>query len=165
MRDSPDLEGRLNGIYLGIEVKHFRYKPDHDPIEDAAILIDGVSEATWIPWLSETEGREDAWDQMCRFAKENAHQYADREFNVIFFCCSPQAHFDVTLTPAVNIYDEAIQKPSCSPGMKNLSAMMMNGDWASVGYDARSIFWKPIWHANKPVTPELRDLLDEIRFP
>jgi hypothetical protein len=44
MRDSPDLEGRLNGIYLGIEVKHFRYKHTHDPIEDAALRSGGE---TW----------------------------------------------------------------------------------------------------------------------
>lgn len=40
MRDSPDLEGRLNSIYLGIEVKHFRQKHAHDPIEDATLIID-----------------------------------------------------------------------------------------------------------------------------
>jgi hypothetical protein len=108
MRDSPDLEGRLNGIYLGIEVKHFRYKHAHDPIEDAALRSGGETLAR-IPFLSETEGREDAWDQMFRFAMKNAHQYADGEFNVIFFWCSTQAHFDGTLMTAVNIYDEAIQ--------------------------------------------------------
>ncbi|MGO9228422.1 MAG: hypothetical protein ACLQKA_04300 [Bryobacteraceae bacterium] len=164
MRESPDLEGRLGGIYLGIEVKHFRYKPTHDPIEDAALRSWGETLAR-IPMLSETEGREDAWDQMFRFAKKNAHQYVDGEFNAVFFWCSTQAHFDATLTTAVNIYDEAIQEPSCDPGMMNLTAMMMNGVWARAGDDARSIFWRPIRHARKPITPELGALLDVIRYP
>jgi hypothetical protein len=30
MRESPDLEGWIGGIYMGIEVKHCRWKPDHD---------------------------------------------------------------------------------------------------------------------------------------
>jgi hypothetical protein len=54
MRDSPDLEARLDGIYLGIEVKHFRYKEAHDPIEDAALKSGGQTLAL-IPFLSETE--------------------------------------------------------------------------------------------------------------
>jgi len=164
MRDSPDLEARLDGIYLGIEVKHFRYKAAHDPIEDAALRSGGQTLAL-IPFLRETEGREDAWDQMFRFAMKNARQYADGEFNVIFFWCSTQAHFDATLITAVNVYDEAIQSPACDPAMKNLTAIMMNGVWAKVGDDARSIFWKPIWHARRSITPELYALLEETRCP
>jgi hypothetical protein len=164
MRDSPDLEGLLNGICLGIEVKHFRYKPPHDPIEDAALRSGGETLAR-IPFLSETEGRQDAWDQMFHFSMKNARQYADGEFNVIFFWCSTQAHFDGALITAANIYDEVIQNPSCDPAMKNLTAMMMNGIEAKVGADARSIFWKPIWHATKSITPELCALLEEVRFP
>jgi hypothetical protein len=161
MRDSPDLEGRLSGIYLGIEVKHFRYKHDHDPIEDAALRSGGETLAR-IPRLSETEGGEDAWDQMSRFAMKNSHQYADGEFNVIFFWCSTQAHFDGTLRTTVNVYDELIQNPSCDPSMKNLTATMMSGVWTR-SYDTRSIFWKAIKYARKPITPELCALLNEIR--
>jgi hypothetical protein len=163
IRDRPDLEGRLNGIYLGIEVKHFRYKHAHDPIEDA-VLRSGGGTLPRIPPLSETEGREDSWDQMARFAIENSHQYVDGEFNVIFFWCSTQAHFDGTLITAANIYDEKlIQNPSCDPRMQNLSAMMMHRVWATVGYDSRSILWKPIRHAKRPITTELGSLLEEIR--
>jgi hypothetical protein len=162
MRESPDLEGRLNGIFLGIEVKHFRYKPKHDPVEDAALSASGPLMAR-IPFLNETEGNETAWGQMYRFAAKNAHQYFDGEFNVLFFVCSTQAHFDGTLETAVNIYDEKIQEPSCDPAMRNLTAIMMNSIWCKVGLDRRSIFWKPIWHAQKGLTEALESLLDQIR--
>ena len=102
---------------------------------------------------------------MGRLAMKNVHQYADGELNVIFFWCSTQAQFDGTLMTAVNIYDEAIQNPSCDPAMKNLTAMMMNSVWARVGYDARSIFWKPIWHVKRSITPELCALLGQVREP
>src|SRR5438270_14043011 len=94
---------------------------------------------------------------------KNSHQYTDGEFNVIFFWCSTQAHYDGTLMTAVNVYDELIQNPSCDPAMKNLTAMMMSGVWARVGYDMRSIFWKPIKHAKRSITPELGTRLDKIR--
>jgi hypothetical protein len=160
MRESPDLEGRLNGIYLGIEVKHFRWKPAHDPTEDAA-LRSGNGELVRVPFLSETEGREQAWDQMFRFATKNARQYLNGEFNVIFFWSSTQAHIDATLMTAVNIYREAVQSPSCDPAMKNLTAIMMNGVWANAR--TGSISWKPIWEAGRTITPELCALLDRIR--
>jgi hypothetical protein len=158
MRESPDVEARLSGAYLGIEVKHFRYKPSHDPVEDAA-TADG--EFARVPHLSETEGREEAWDQMYRFAAKNAHQYASGEFNVIFFWCSTQAHWEPTLSTAAHIYDEALERETCDPAMRNLSAMMIKAVWGRCG----SISLQPLRHANKPLTPELFEMLDVIREP
>ena len=37
IRDSPDLEARIGGLSLGIEVKHFRWKPQHDPVVEALL--------------------------------------------------------------------------------------------------------------------------------
>jgi len=162
MRESPDLEGQLNGIYLGIEVKHFRYKPAHDPVEDAALISgDGLTLAR-VPFLSETEGHEEAWEQMCRFAAKNARQLINREFNILFFVCSTQAHDDATLETAVNDYDKAIQNSACDPAMKNLTAIMMSQPWSTVGSDHRSIFWKPVGHATKPLSSTLAERLDQI---
>lgn len=162
----PISKGACTGIYLGIEVKHFRWKEKHDPIEDG-LLASGADDLVLhrIPHLSETEGQEDAWDQMSRFAKEKSYQCAPGEFNVIFFWSSTQAHWDATLLTAAHIYEDAIAEPSSDPKLRDLSAMMMMGVWGSVGSDRRSISWNPIWNSNRPPTPELTALLDEIRDP
>jgi hypothetical protein len=157
---SPDLEVRLNGLYLGVEVKHFRWKSSHDPVEDAALAA-ADEEFRPAPILLETEGREQSWDQMFRFAKDNARQYMDGEYNVMFFWSDTQAHCDITLLTAANMYDEELEKPSCEPRMRNLSAMMMNAVWGRGG----SIFLQRLPHAQKPLTPELYAMLDEIRQP
>lgn len=58
MRESPDLEGWINGIYMGIEVKHCRCKPDHNPVVRAALdSSDGAF--VKIPRLIETEKHEE----------------------------------------------------------------------------------------------------------
>jgi hypothetical protein len=160
MGESPDLEGRLNGIYLGIEVKHFRFKESHDPVEDAA-RESGGGEFYRIPFLSETEGPEQAWDQMYRIAVKNAHQYKPGEFNVLFFWSSTQAHCDIVLLTAANKYDEALQSSQCSPAMRNLSAMMIKAVWGRYG----SIFLQPLPHAEKPLSPDILARLDDIRDP
>ena len=160
MRESPDLEGRLNGIYLGIEVKHFRFKESHDPVEDAA-RESGGEEFSLIPFLNETEGNEQAWYQMYRFAVKNAHQYVPGEFNVLFFWSSTQAHCDISLLTAANIYDEALQSGQCSSAMRNLSAMMIRAVWGRYG----SIFLQPLPHAEKPLPPDILARLDDIRDP
>jgi len=162
MRESPDLEGKLNSLYLGIEVKHFRYKPAHDPFEDAALISGGGPTLARIPSLTETEGSEEAWQQMYRFAVKNSHQLIDGEFNVLFFVCSTQAHDDATLETTVNIYNEAVQKPGCAPAMKNLTAIMMSGPrWKDID-SHRSIFWRPIYNAKKPLSIALAEKLDQI---
>src|SRR5579862_8126050 len=107
---SPDLEARLGGFYLGIEVKHFRWKSSHDPAEDAALASTGA-ELSPMPMLIETEGHEQSCDQMFRFVRDNARQYIDGEYNVMFFWADTQAHCDITLLTAANMYDEELEKP------------------------------------------------------
>jgi hypothetical protein len=99
LRDSPDLEARAGDVYLGIEVKHCRWKKDHDPIVHAA-LASNRGEFVAVPRLIETEGREEEWEQMYRFAKKNCHQYAAGEFNILFFISHTVAHDDITLQAA-----------------------------------------------------------------
>ncbi len=115
MRDSPDcpdLEARIFGLSLGIEVKHFRRKPQHDPVEET-LLESNPANFTRIPNLIETEGREEAWDQMYRFAVKYARQLFDSGYNLLFFWCSTVAHWEPTLITAANMYEEALQAPSC----------------------------------------------------
>src|ERR1039458_9361756 len=161
MRESPDVEVRRNGIVIGIEVKHFRRKPSHDPIEER-MLREQPFVYTQMPRLIETEGHEEDYDQMFRFAVKYARQLIDGERNILFFWCSTVAHSDITLLTAANIYEEALEKPSCDPKMFNLSAMMICAIWGSVGYNGGHIFWKPIWRSTKPVSVELKYLLEEI---
>jgi hypothetical protein len=58
MRESPDLEGWIDGLYMGIEVKHCRWKPDHDPVVQAT-LKSSRGEFVKIPRLIETEKHEE----------------------------------------------------------------------------------------------------------
>jgi hypothetical protein len=118
-----------------------------------------------MPNLSETEGREEAWDQMYRFAVKYSRQLFDGEYNLLFFWCSTVAHCDATLLTAVNMFEEALQTHSCDPQMRNLNVMMMNGVWSGVGYNSGSVFWKPIRSAKKPPTRELHHLLENIAQP
>ena len=60
------------------------------------------------------------------------------------------------------MYDEELEKPSCDPVLKNLSAMMMKAVWDDRG---GSIFLQLLPHAKKPITPELFEMLDAIREP
>lgn len=164
MRESPDLEARIGGLFFGIEVKHFRWEPRHDPVEEA-ILKSNPLVFSRMPNLSETEGREEAWDQMYRFAVKYSRQLLDGEYNLLFFWTSTAAHWDATLLTAANMFEEALQAPSCDPQMRNLNAMMMNGVWSRVGYNGGSVFWRPIWSAKKPPTHELHYLLENIVQP
>ena len=164
MRDSPDLEARIGGLSVGIEVKHFRWKPHHDPVEESLLKSNSLI-LTRMPNLSETEGREEAWDQMYRFAVKYSRQLFDGKYNLLFFWSSTVAHWDVTLLTAANMFEEALQAPSCDPHMRNLNGMMMNGVWSRVGCDGGSVFWRPIWSAQKPLTRELHFLLEKITRP
>jgi len=54
---------------------------------------------------------------------------------------------------------------SDDPAAERFTAMMMNSVWTRVGYGARSIFWKLIWHPKESNTPELRAPLGQAREP
>lgn len=164
MRESPDLEVRKHDFYLGVEVKHFRWKQKHDPIEDAVLRSRELTFAR-VPPLSETEGHENAFDQMYRIAAKNASQLLVGELNIIFFWCSTQAHYDSTFKTAVHIYIDALESGSCNPKMRNLTGMMMNGIWATIEPHRRKVFFEPVWNSNKPATVELEELLNEMREP
>jgi hypothetical protein len=107
MRESPDLEGWIGGIYMGIEVKHYRWKPDHDPRVQAT-LKSSEGEFVKIPRLIETEKHEEEWEQMYRFAKKNARQFVDGALNVLFFVSHSEAHDELTLEAAGNRYEEEL---------------------------------------------------------
>jgi hypothetical protein len=86
MRESPDLDGFLDSSYFRIEVKHCRWKKDHDPVVDA-LLAANHGRMVRTPKLMETEGYEEESEQMYRFAKKNA----PGEFNVLFFVSDTEA--------------------------------------------------------------------------
>jgi len=165
MRESPDLEGWLDGTYLGIEVKHWRWKADHDPVVETA-LSSSQHELVRIPRLKETEGQEEDWEQMYRFAKKNCHQYVDDELNVLFFISHTEAHDDSTLEAAGNRYEEELARSSCLPAMTNLNVMMLMTivDGQQIGPDPRSIYSKFVSGARKAMPSHLQNALREIRY-
>ena len=162
LRDGPDLEARAGGFYLGIEVKHCRWKKDHDPVVEAA-LASSEGEFVAIPRLIDTERREEEWEQMYRFAKKNCHQYAAGEFNILFFVNHTVAHDDITLQAAAHRYEEELQNPVCPEPMKNLNGMMTIFGYRRSGNDSRSIYCEIIRGARKPLPDPLMLALYEIR--
>ena len=154
LRDSPDLEARAEDSYLGIEVKHCRWKKDHDPVVDAA-LASHDGEFVAIPRLIETEGQEEEWEQMYRFAKKNCHQYAAGEFNILFFISHTVAHDNITLQAAAHRYEEELRECHCPEAMKNLHAMMTIFGYRRSGPDPRSVYCEFISGARKPLPESL----------
>lgn len=153
----PDLEARLNGGLLYIEVKHFRSK-EQDRLPEPDLLSGGT-----LPQLPPvpTGENEPPWAQMCRRAIKATPQYKSDKSNLIAFVATTE-QLSGELDTAAACYADQIRESPSTYALQNLSAMMLVDSQCTVGFNQQNIWSCPILRSRRvsssPMIWALRDI-------
>jgi len=127
MRDSPDLDIKINGSQFYAEVKHFRLKLqdnlDQEKMEatNAKLVTIGETKAT--------EGDE-AWEQIAKVAEKKKGQYVENSPNILVIgSSSPYSIDDAIIPTAINIISEKICGGSCRDLDKLNGILLMSQEY------------------------------------
>jgi hypothetical protein len=155
-----DLALELDGGQLWAEVKHFRLKPQ-DLLDNAKMSEVGdilVPYGDTVP----LEGKP-AWEQVFNVAKSKIRQYKENASNILVIESDSDCIDDVIISTAGNMVDEAICSGEC-PELGRLNGILFVSPDSYNISQKRNAFFCPVIKPDVPLTPEILDLLNKIRF-
>jgi len=155
----PDLEARLNGGLLYVEVKHFRSK-EQDRLPESDLLPGGT--LTQLPAIPTGEN-EPPWAQMCRRAVKAAPKYKRGESNLIAFVATTE-QLNLELDTAAGCYASRVDESPNKCDLENLSAMMLVDSLFTVGLNRQNIWSCPILRRRRVRASSVIWALQEIQL-
>ena len=160
LREAPDLALKFNNEQFYAEVKHFR-KKEQDRRDDARMSEPGdllVPYGDTFP----LEGKY-ACDEVYDVAKDKIKQYKEHAPNILVIESSSACIEDLEIPSAIDMINEDVRSGKCLEFAKLNGILLITVDCYNIS-QRRKVFFYPTCNSAVPLSLELCDLLNQIRF-
>ena len=160
LREAPDLALKFNNEQFYAEVKHFK-KKEQDRRDDARMSEPGdllVPYGDTFP----LEGKY-ACDEAYDVAKKKIKQYKEHAPNILVIESSSACIEDLEITSAIDMINEDVRSSKCLEFAKLNGILLITVDCYNIS-QRRKVFFYTTYNSAVPLSLELCDLLNQIRF-
>lgn len=160
LREAPDLALKFNNEQFYAEVKHFREK-EQDKIGNAKMSELGdllVPYGDTVP----LEGK-CAWQQVYNVAKDKVDKYKEHAPYILVIESSSACIEDTEIPSVIDMINEDVRSGKCLEFAKINGILLITVDWYNLS-QRRKVFFYPTCNSAVPLSLELCDLLNQIRF-
>jgi len=160
LREAPDLALKFNNEQFYAEVKHFR-KKEQDEIDDARMSEPGDLLRPYGDTFP-LEGKY-ACDEVYDVARKKIKQYKEHAPNILVIESSSSSIDDVIIDTAINMINEDVRSGKCLEFAKLNGILLITVDYYNISQRRRVFFYRT-YNSAVPLSFELCDLLNQIRF-
>jgi len=161
MRESPDLELKLNSFNLFAEVKHFRYKTQDklDEHNTREVLKNGYLSIYGNTLPTENKN---SWDEVFEVARNKVSQYKNSVPNILVLASSSGYCIDDAIIPTAIHKINEVSRTSMDIALRKLNGVLLLSNSYS-GKQKRNAWFFETENAFIALDETIRDRLNDIR--